>query len=136
MVIASPWRRLVASFVDGLILVPVTLLLMALAGVDWVNTTPLQNFLFQLGSQLGLLRGLHCPLRGHAGQDAPGHPRGKNRRPPGGPAHRPHAGGGGQNPVRLAPGPRLPVGLLPSPKRQAWHDLIADTLVVHRESQA
>jgi uncharacterized RDD family membrane protein YckC len=22
------------------------------------------------------------------------------------------------------------------PKRQAWHDLIADTLVVHRESQA
>jgi len=34
VVIASPWRRLVASLVDSLVLLPLSLLLMALAGVD------------------------------------------------------------------------------------------------------
>ncbi|MFN4071094.1 MAG: RDD family protein [Thermus caldifontis] len=48
MVIASPWRRLVASFIDGLILGPLSFLLMALAGINPLEQTPtfVQNLLF------------------------------------------------------------------------------------------
>ena len=48
MVIASPWRRLVASLVDSLVLLPLSLLLMALAGGDPLGpTTWVQDLLFQ-----------------------------------------------------------------------------------------
>lgn len=48
MVIASPWRRLLASLIDGLILVPLSFLLMTLAGINplTASTTFLQDFLF------------------------------------------------------------------------------------------
>lgn len=48
MVIASPWRRLVASLLDGLILVAVSFLLMSLAGINPLTdtTTLFQDFLF------------------------------------------------------------------------------------------
>ncbi|MFN3179689.1 MAG: RDD family protein, partial [Thermus sp.] len=48
MVIASPWRRLMASFLDGLILVALSFLLMTLAGVNpLVQTTSFtQDLLF------------------------------------------------------------------------------------------
>jgi uncharacterized RDD family membrane protein YckC len=135
MVIASPWRRLVASFVDGLILVPVTLLFMALAGVDWVNTTPLQDFLFNWVPSWAYYVAFTALYGATPGKMLLG--------------------------IRVVKTDGRPVDWLTAlmrevvgktlstlplalgylwaffhPKRQAWHDLIADTLVVHRESQA
>jgi uncharacterized RDD family membrane protein YckC len=135
MVIASPWRRLVASFVDGLILVPVTLLLMALAGVDWVNTTPLQSLLFNWVPSWAYYVAFTALYGATPGKMLLG--------------------------IRVVKTDGRPVDWLSAlmrevvgktlsalplalgylwaffhPKRQAWHDLIADTLVVHRESQA
>lgn len=47
MVIASPWRRFAASLLDGLILVPLSFFLMYLAGLDPLGVrTPWQDFLF------------------------------------------------------------------------------------------
>jgi len=112
-VIASPWRRWVASFVDGLILVPVTLLLMALAGVDWVNTTPLQNFLFNWVPSWAYYVAFTALYGATPGKMLLGI---RVVKTDGRPVDWLTALGGGQNPVRLALGPRLPVGLLPSPK--------------------
>ncbi|MEN2982883.1 MAG: RDD family protein [Thermus sp.] len=40
MVTASPWRRLAASLMDGLILVPLSLFLLALAGIPPLEGAP------------------------------------------------------------------------------------------------
>lgn len=135
MVIASPWRRLVASFVDGLILVFVTLLLMALARVDWMNPTPTQNLLFNWLPSWAYYVAFTALYGATPGKMLLG--------------------------IRVVKTDGRPVDWLTAlmrevvgktlstlplalgylwaffhPKRQAWHDLIADTLVVHRESQA
>ncbi len=135
MVIASPWRRLVASFVDGLILVFVTLLLMALAQVDWTNPTPTQNFLFNWIPSWAYYVAFTALYGATPGKMLLGIRVVKTN----------------GRPVdwltalmREVVGKTLstlPLGLgylwaFFHPKRQAWHDLIADTLVVHRESQA
>ena len=135
MVIASPWRRLVASLVDGLILVPLTLLLMALAGVDWMNTTFLQDLLFNwlpswayyvaftalYGATPGKM------LLGIRVVKADGRPVDWLT------AFMREVVGKTLSTLALS------VGYLWAffhPKRQTWHDLIADTLVVHRERES
>ena len=133
--IASPWRRLVASLVDGLILVPVTLLLMALAGVDWMNTTFLRDLLFNwlpswayyvaftalYGATPGKM------LLGIRVVKADGRPVDWLT------AFMREVVGKTLSTLALS------VGYLWAffhPKRQTWHDLIADTLVVHRERES
>mgnify|MGYP003513805510 CR=1 FL=1 len=101
MVIASPWRRLVASLVDSLVLLPLSLLLMALAGVDPLGpTTWVQDLLFQWipGWTVDWLTAFMREVVGKTLSTLP-----------------------------------LGLGYLWAffhPRRQAWHDLIADTLVV------
>ncbi|WP_448569231.1 RDD family protein [Thermus sp.] len=135
MVIASPWRRLVASFVDGLILVFVTLLLMALAQVDWTNPTPTQNFLFNWIPSWAYYVAFTALYGATPGKMLLGI---RVVKTDGRPVDWLTAL------MREVVGKTLstlPLGLgylwaFFHPKRQAWHDLIADTLVVHRESQA
>ncbi len=135
MVIASPWRRLVASLVDGLILVPLTLLLMALAGVDWMNTTFLQDLLFNWLPSWAYYVAFTALYGATPGKMLLG--------------------------IRVVKADGRPVDWLTAfmrevvgktlstlalgvgylwaffhPKRQTWHDLIADTLVVHRERES
>jgi uncharacterized RDD family membrane protein YckC len=119
MVIASPWRRLVASFVDGLILAPVTLLLMALAGVDWVdwvNITPLQNFLFNWVPNWAYYVAFTALYGATPGKMLLGIRVVKTDGRPVDWLTALMREVVGKNPLRLAPGPRLPVGLLPSQK--------------------
>jgi uncharacterized RDD family membrane protein YckC len=135
MVIASPWRRLVASFVDGLILVFVTLLLMALARVDWMNPTPAQNLLFNWLPSWAYYVAFTALYGATPGKMLLGI---RVVKTDGRPVDWLTAL------MREVVGKTLstlPLGLgylwaFFHPKRQAWHDLIADTLVVHRESQA
>jgi uncharacterized RDD family membrane protein YckC len=135
VVIASPWRRLVASLVDGLILVPLTLLLMALAGVDWMNTTFLQDLLFNWLPSWAYYVAFTALYGATPGKMLLG--------------------------IRVVKADGRPVDWLTAfmrevvgktlstlalgvgylwaffhPKRQTWHDLIADTLVVHRERES
>lgn len=130
--VASPWRRLVASLVDGLILAPLSLLLRVLAGVDLLGPTTLTQDLFLQGLPTWAYYAGFTALYGAT---------------PGKMAL-------GLRVVRLD-GDRvdwltafmrevvgktlsaLPLGLgylwaFFHPRRQAWHDLIADTLVVRR----
>ena len=132
MVIASPWRRLVASFVDGLILVPVTLLLMALAQVDWTNPTPTQNLLFNWIPSWAYYVAFTALYGATPGKMLLGI---RVVKTDGRPVDWLTAF------MREVVGKTLSALLLGlvylwaffHPKRQAWHDLIADTLVVHRE---
>lgn len=132
MVIASPWRRLVASFVDGLILVLVTLLLMALAGVDWMNPTPAQNLLFNWLPSWAYYVAFTALYGATPGKMLLGI---RVVKTDGRPVDWLTAF------MREVVGKTLstlPLGLgylwaFFHPKRQTWHDLIADTLVVHRE---
>ncbi|TBH17451.1 RDD family protein [Thermus thermamylovorans] len=131
MVIASPWRRLVAALVDSLILVPVTFLLMALAGINPLvgSTTPLQDFLFQVVPGWAYYVAFTALYGATPGKMALGL---KVVRPDGRPVDWLTAF------VREVPGKTLsalPLLLgylwaLFHPRRQTWHDLIADTLVV------
>lgn len=129
MVIASPWRRLVASFVDGLILVPVTLLLMALAQVDWTNPTPTQNLLFNWIPSWAYYVAFTALYGATPGKMLLGI---RVVKTDGRPVDWLTAF------MREVVGKTLstlPLGLgylwaFFHPRRQAWHDLIADTLVV------
>jgi len=135
MVIASPWRRLVASLVDGLILVPLTLLLMALAQVDWTNLTPTQNLLFNWIPSWAYYVAFTALYGATPGKMLLGI---RVVKTDGRPVDWLTAF------MREVVGKTLSALLLGlgylwaffHSKRQAWHDLIADTLVVHRESQA
>ena len=113
MVIASPWRRLVASLVDSLVLLPLSLLLMALAGVDPLGpTTWVQDLLFQWIPGWTYYTAFTALYGATPGKMALG--------------------------LKVVVGKTLstlPLGLgylwaFFHPRRQAWHDLIADTLVV------
>ena len=130
MVIASPWRRLVASLVDSLVLLPLSLLLMALAGVDPLGpTTWVQDLLFQWIPGWPYYTAFTALYGATPGKMALGLKVVRTD----------------ERPVdwltafmREVVGKTLstlPLGLgylwaFFHPRRQAWHDLIADTLVV------
>ncbi|WP_117238111.1 RDD family protein [Thermus sediminis] len=133
MVTASPWRRLVAYLVDGLILAPLVVLVMALGGVDLANPTPLQNFTFNALPSWAYYVVFTALYGATPGKMLLGIRVVKTD----------------GNPVdwltafmREVVGKTLsilPLGLgyvwaFFHPRRQAWHDLIADTWVARRES--
>ncbi|MFD3004527.1 RDD family protein [Thermus tengchongensis] len=136
MVIASPWRRLMASLIDGLILVPLSFLLMALAGINPLaqTTTFVQDLLFNWIPSWAYYVIFTALYGATPGKMALGL---KVVRTDGQPVDWLTAF------VREVPGKTLAalpllLGYLWAffhPKRQAWHDLIADTLVV-RPGQA
>lgn len=132
MVIASPWRRLVASLIDGLILVPLSFLLMALAGINPLaqTTTFVQDLLFNWIPSWAYYVIFTAVYGATPGKMALGL---KVVRTDGQPVDwltalmREVVG------KTLSTLPLL-LGYLWAffhPRRQAWHDLIADTLVVH-----
>ncbi|GAA5334019.1 MULTISPECIES: RDD family protein [Thermus] len=131
MVVASPWRRLVASLLDSLILVPLSLLLMALAGVNPLGPTTLaQDLLFQWLPGWAYYVAFTALYGATPGKMLLGI---KVVRLDGKPVDWLTAF------MREVVGKTL--STLPlllgyfwaffHPKRQAWHDLIADTLVVY-----
>lgn len=136
MVIASPWRRLVASFLDGLILVPLSFLLMALAGINPLvqTTTFVQDLLFNWLPSWAYYVIFTALYGATPGKMALGL---RVVRTDGQPVDWLTAF------IREVVGKTLStlpllLGYLWAffhPRRQAWHDLIADTLVV-RPGQA
>jgi len=132
MVIASPWRRLVASLVDSLVLLPLGLLLRVLAGVDPLGpTTWAQDLLFEWIPDLAYYTAFTALYGATPGKMALGL---RVVRVDGRPVDWLAAF------MREVVGKTLsalPLGLgylwaFFHPRRQAWHDLIADTLVVRR----
>lgn len=131
MVIASPWRRLVASLLDGLILVAISLLLMSLAGINPLtdSTTFLQDFLFNWLPSWTYYVAFTALYGATPGKMALGL---RVLRTDGKPVDWLTAF------MREVVGKTLStfaflLGYLWAffhPKRQAWHDLIADTLVL------
>ncbi|KPD30342.1 hypothetical protein AN926_07050 [Thermus scotoductus] len=131
MVIASPWRRLVASLIDGLILVPLSFLLMALAGINPLaqTTTFVQDLLFNWIPSWAYYVILTALYGATPGKMALGL---KVVRTDGQPVDWLTAFMREVVGKTLSTLPLL-LGYLWAffhPKRQAWHDLIADTLVV------
>lgn len=131
MVVASPWRRLVASLVDGLILVPISLLLMALAGVNPLTTptTLLQDLLFNWVPSWAYYVTFTALYGATPGKMALGL---RVVRTDGQPLDWLTAFMREVVGKTLSTLPLL-LGYLWAffhPRRQAWHDLIADTLVV------
>jgi uncharacterized RDD family membrane protein YckC len=131
MVIASPWRRLVASLVDGLIVTAVLFLLVSLVGADIQEHVTLAALLLPW-TYLVVFTALYGATPG--------------KMPLG---------------IRVVKSDGRPVDWFTAliretlgktlssmflhlgylwaffhPKRQTWHDLIANTLVVHREPRA
>ncbi|MEZ0322445.1 RDD family protein [Thermus sp. PS18] len=130
MVIASPWRRFVASLIDGLILVPLSFLLMALAGINpLVQTTFVQDLLFNWipsWAYYVIFTALHGATPGKMALGL------KVVRTDGQPVDWLTAFMREVVGKTLSTLPLL-LGYLWAffhPRRQAWHDLIADTLVV------
>ena len=134
MVIASPWRRLVASFVDILIVTVAYLLITPLVEADIQEHMALAVLLLYLLFPWAYLVAFTALYGATPGKMLLG--------------------------IRVVKSDGRPVGWLTAlirevvgktlsslllylgylwvffhPKRQTWHDLIADTLVVHRESQ-
>lgn len=131
MVIASPWRRLVASLIDGLILVPLSFLLMALAGINPLaqTTTFVQDLLFNWIPSWAYYVILTALYGATPGKMALGL---KVVRTDGQPVDWLTAFMREVVGKTLSTLPLL-LGYLWAffhPRRQAWHDLIADTLVV------
>ncbi|WP_038068412.1 RDD family protein [Thermus scotoductus] len=131
MVIASPWRRLVASLIDGLILVPLSFLLMALAGINPLaqTTTFVQDLLFNWIPSWAYYVIFTALYGATPGKMALGL---KVVRTDGQPVDWLTAFMREVVGKTLSTLPLL-LGYLWAffhPKRQAWHDLIADTLVV------
>lgn len=131
MVIASPWRRLVASLIDGLILVPLSFLLMALAGINPLaqTTTFVQDLLFNWIPSWAYYTIFTALYGATPGKMALGL---KVVRTDGQPVDWLTAFMREVVGKTLSTLPLL-LGYLWAffhPKRQAWHDLIADTLVV------
>ncbi|ETN88023.1 hypothetical protein TNMX_09200 [Thermus sp. NMX2.A1] len=129
--IASPWRRLVASLIDGLILVPLSFLLMALAGINPLaqTTTFVQDLLFNWIPSWAYYVILTALYGATPGKMALGL---KVVRTDGQPVDWLTAFMREVVGKTLSTLPLL-LGYLWAffhPKRQAWHDLIADTLVV------
>jgi uncharacterized RDD family membrane protein YckC len=131
MVIASPWRRLVASLLDGLIVTAVLFLLVSLVGADIQEHVALAALLLPW-TYLVVFTALYGATPGKMLLG-----------------------------IRVAKSDGRPVDWLTAlvretlgktlssmflylgylwaffhPKRQTWHDLIANTLVVHREPRA
>ncbi|MEZ0348776.1 MAG: RDD family protein [Thermus sp.] len=135
MVVASPWRRLVASLVDGLILFFLSFLLMALAGVDPLGPSTLgQDLLFQGLPGWAYYVAFTALYGATPGKMALGL---RVVRTDGKPMDWLTAFMREVVGKTLSTLPFL-LGYLWAffhPKRQAWHDLIADTLVVRVESQ-
>ncbi|WP_135257796.1 RDD family protein [Thermus caldilimi] len=136
MVIASPWRRLMASLIDGLILVPLSFLLMALAGINPLaqTTTFVQDLLFNWIPSWAYYVIFTALYGATPGKMALGL---KVVRTDGQPVDWLTAFMREVVGKTLSTLPLL-LGYLWAffhPKRQAWHDLIADTLVV-RPGQA
>jgi uncharacterized RDD family membrane protein YckC len=132
MVIASPWSRLVASLIDGLILVPLSFLLMALAGINPLaqTTTFVQDLLFNWIPSWAYYVIFTALYGATPGKMALGL---KVVRTDGQPVDWLTAFMREVVGKTLSTLPLL-LGYLWAffhPKRQAWHDLIADTLVVH-----
>ncbi len=127
--VASPWRRLVASVVDSLLLIPLSFLLARLAGADPLNATPLQDLLFNWMPSWAYFTLFTAYLEATPGKMLLGL---KVVREDGKPMDLLTAF------LREVVGKTLstlPLGLgylwaFFNRKRQAWHDLIADTLVV------
>jgi len=131
MVIASPWRRLVASLIDGLILVPLSFLLMTLAGINRLaqTTTFVQDLLFNWIPSWAYYVIFTALYGATPGKMALGL---KVVRTDGQPVDWLTAFMREVVGKTLSTLPLL-LGYLWAffhPKRQAWHDLIADTLVV------
>ncbi|WP_243091205.1 RDD family protein [Thermus neutrinimicus] len=131
MVIASPWRRLMASFLDGLILVALSFLLMTLAGVNpLVQTTSFtQDLLFNWLPSWAYYVVFTALYGATPGKMALGL---KVVRTDGQPVDWLTAFMREVVGKTLSTLPLL-LGYLWAffhPKHQAWHDLIADTLVV------
>ncbi|WP_105317341.1 RDD family protein [Thermus tenuipuniceus] len=136
MVIASPWRRLVASLIDSLILVPLSFLLMALAGINPLaqTTTFVQDLLFNWLPSWAYYVIFTASHGATPGKMALGL---KVVRTDGQPVDWLTAFMREVVGKTLSTLPLL-LGYLWAffhPRRQAWHDLIADTLVV-RPGQA
>ncbi|TFU16846.1 RDD family protein [Thermus tengchongensis] len=136
MVIASPWRRLMASLIDGLILVPLSFLLMALAGINPLaqTTTFVQDLLFNWIPSWAYYVIFTALYGATPGKMALGL---KVVRTDGQPVDWLTAFMREVVGKTLSTLPLL-LGYLWAffhPRRQAWHDLIADTLVV-RPGQA
>uniref|UniRef100_A0A7V4AN77 RDD family protein n=1 Tax=Thermus tengchongensis TaxID=1214928 RepID=A0A7V4AN77_9DEIN len=136
MVIASPWRRLMASLIDGLILVPLSFLLMALAGINPLaqTTTFVQDLLFNWIPSWAYYVIFTALYGATPGKMALGL---KVVRTDGQPVDWLTAFMREVVGKTLSTLPLL-LGYLWAffhPRRQAWHDLIADTLVV-RPDQA
>jgi uncharacterized RDD family membrane protein YckC len=136
MVIASPWRRLVAFLVDIFLIVVLEIVLrITLAGVILVNTTPVQDRLFSLVLIWAYYVTFTALYGATPGKMLLG--------------------------IRVVKSDGRPVDWLTAlmrevvgktlstlllylgylwaffhPKRQTWHDLIANTLVIHREPEA
>lgn len=132
MVIASPWRRLVASLIDGLILVPLSFLLMALAGINPLaqTTTFVQDLLFNWIPSWAYYVIFTAAFGATPGKMALNL---KVVRTDGQPVDWLTAFMREVVGKTLSTLPLL-LGYLWAffhPRRQAWHDLIADTLVVH-----
>ncbi len=127
--VASPWRRLVASLVDSLLLISLSFLLARLAGADPLNTTFLQDLLFNWIPSWAYFTLFTAYLGATPGKMLLGL---KVVREDGRPMDLLTAF------LREVVGKTLstlPLGLgylwaFFHPRRQAWHDLIADTLVV------
>ncbi|WP_243095275.1 RDD family protein [Thermus thalpophilus] len=135
MVVASPWRRLVASLLDSLILVPLSLLLMALAGVNPLGPTTLtQDLLFQWLPGWAYYVAFTALYGATPGKMLLGI---KVVRLDGKPVDWLTAFMREVVGKTLSTLPLL-LGYLWAffhPKRQAWHDLIADTLVIRVEKR-
>jgi len=115
VVIASPWRRLVASLVDSLVLLPLSLLLMALAGVDPLGpTTWVQDLLFQWIPGWTYYTAFTALYGATPGKMALGLKVVRTD----------------ERPVDWLTAATRDLWAFFHPRRQAWHDLIADTLVV------